>query len=93
MLNFDDAYDPYDGLTVTVKRVADSKRFVLPLAYLKATEKPSNNAQLLDDYVIWFVNGRREDTWGEPCPKKSFRHPSSAIVDISRTSLRIPSEK
>ena len=52
-------YDPYAGLAVTVKRVSDSKRFVLPLANLKATEKPSNNAQLLDDYVVWFVNGRR----------------------------------
>jgi len=58
-LNFEDAYDPYDGLAVKVKRVSDNKRFVLPLAHLKAREKPSNNAQLLDDYVVWFVNGRR----------------------------------
>ena len=58
-LSFEDAYDPYDGLAVKVKRVSDSKRFVLPLARLKATEKPSNNAQLLDDYAVWFVNGRR----------------------------------
>ena len=58
-LNFEDAYDPYEGLAVTVKRVSDSKRFVLPLAHLKVLEKPSNNAQLLDDYVVWFVNGRR----------------------------------
>jgi hypothetical protein len=58
-LSFEDAYDPYDGLAVKVKRVSDSKRFVLPLANLKAIEKPSNNAQLLDDYVVWFVNGRR----------------------------------
>ena len=36
-----------------------SKRFVLPLAHLKAREKPSNNDQLLDDYAVWFVNGRR----------------------------------
>ena len=58
-LRFEDAYDPYDGLAVKVKRGSDSKRFVLPLANLKATEKPSNNAQLLDDYVVWFVNWRR----------------------------------
>ena len=58
-LNFEDAYDPYEGLAVKVKRVSDSKRFVLPLAHLKTTEKPSNNAQLLDDYVVWFVNWRR----------------------------------
>jgi hypothetical protein len=58
-LSFEDAYDPYAGLAVKVKRVSDNKRFVLPLAHLKATEKPSNNAQLLDDYVVWFVNWRR----------------------------------
>jgi hypothetical protein len=58
-LNFEDAYDPYDGLAVKVKRVSDRKRFVLPLANLKATEKTSKNHQLLDDYVVWFVNWRR----------------------------------
>ena len=58
-LSFEEEYDPYAGLAVTVKRVSDSKRFVLPLANLKAREKPSNNAQLLDDYAVWFVNGRR----------------------------------
>jgi len=58
-LRFEEAYDPYAGLAVTVQRVSDSKRFVLPSAHLKAREKPSNNSQLLDDYVVWFVNGRR----------------------------------
>ena len=58
-LSFEDAYDPYDGLAVTVKRVSDGKRFVLPLAHLKAREKLSKNDQLLDDYVVWFVNWRR----------------------------------
>ena len=58
-LRFEDAYDLYDGLAVKVQRVSDRKRFVLPLAHLKATEKSSHNAQLLDDYVVWFVNGRR----------------------------------
>src|SRR6266436_2342917 len=58
-LSFAEEYDPYAGLAVKAKRVTDSKRFVLPLAHLKATEKPSNNAQLLDDYVVWFVNWRR----------------------------------
>ena len=58
-LSFEDAYDPYDGLAVKVKRVSDGQRFVLPLANLKALEKPSNNDQLLDDYAVWFVNGRR----------------------------------
>jgi hypothetical protein len=58
-LSFAEEYDAYAGLAVTVKRVSDNKRFVLPFAHLKAPEKPSNNAQLLDDYVVWFVNGRR----------------------------------
>ena len=58
-MNFEDVHDPYDGLAVKVKRVSDSKRFVLSLANLKATEKPSKNHQLLDDYVVWFVNRRR----------------------------------
>jgi hypothetical protein len=58
-LSFEKEYDPYAGLAGKVKRVSDNKRFVLPFAHLKATEKPSNNAQLLDDYVVWFVNWRR----------------------------------
>jgi len=58
-LRFEEEYDPDAGLAVKVQRVSDRKRFVLPLANLKATEKPSRNAQLLDDYVVWFVNGRR----------------------------------
>ena len=57
-LGFEDAYDAYAGLAVKAKRVADSKRFVLPLANLKTSEKPSNNDQLLDDYVVWFINWR-----------------------------------
>jgi len=57
-LRFEEEYDPYAGLAVRVKRVSDSKRFVLPVANLKATEKPSKNHQLLDDYVVWFVNWR-----------------------------------
>ena len=58
-LSFEEEYDAYAGLAVAVKRVSDGKRFVLPFAHLKATEKPSNNDQLLDDYVVWFVNGRQ----------------------------------
>jgi len=43
LLSFEEEYDPYAGLAVTVKRVSDSKRFVLPFAHLKATEKQSKN--------------------------------------------------
>jgi len=55
---FEEAYDAYEGIDVQVKRISDKKRFVLPLAALKATEEQSNNYQLLDDYVVWFVNWR-----------------------------------
>ena len=58
-LSFEEEYDPYAGLAVKVQRVADRKRFVLPLAHLKAREKPSKNHQLLNDYVVWVVNWRR----------------------------------
>ena len=58
-LRFEEKYDPYDGLAVKVKRGSDNKRFILPLANLKAMEKPSKNHQLLDDYVVWVVNWRR----------------------------------
>src|SRR6266436_2749842 len=40
-LSFEEEYDPYAGLAVTVQRVSDGKRFVLPLANLKAIGKPS----------------------------------------------------
>ena len=58
LLRFEEAYDAYEGIDVQVKRISDKKRFVLPLAALKATEEQSNNYQLLDDYVVWFVNWR-----------------------------------
>jgi hypothetical protein len=41
---------------VNVRRVSDKKTFVLPLADLKATDKKSQNYELLDDYSTWFVN-------------------------------------
>jgi hypothetical protein len=59
LLRFEEAYDAYEGIDVQVKRISDKKRFVLPLAALKATEEQSKNYQLLHDYVVWFVNWRR----------------------------------
>jgi hypothetical protein len=58
LLDFDDEVDPDSGIFVNVQRVSDTKPFVLPLADLQATKKTSNNAQLLDDFSVWFVNGR-----------------------------------
>src|SRR5438477_1100953 len=57
-LSFAEEYDPYDGLAVKVRRLSDNKRFVLRFAHLTATEKPSQNDQLLDGYVMWLLNWR-----------------------------------
>jgi hypothetical protein len=38
--------------------ISDKKKFVLPLADLKSTDRKSKNYQLLDDYSVWFVNNR-----------------------------------
>jgi hypothetical protein len=58
LLNFKDEYDEYQGIYVNVKRLSDKKRFTLPLADLKGTEKESNNYQFLDDFAVWFANYR-----------------------------------
>jgi len=50
--------DECDGIFVYVQRISDKKKFVLPLADLKATDRKSKNYQLLDDYSVWFVNNR-----------------------------------
>jgi hypothetical protein len=54
----DEIDDYYDGIFVQVKRISDKKKFILPLADLKSTDKKSKNYQLLDDYSVWFVNNR-----------------------------------
>ena len=54
----DEIDDYYDGIFVHVQRISDKKKFVLPLADLKSTDRKSKNYQLLDDYSVWFVNNR-----------------------------------
>jgi hypothetical protein len=44
------------GLFAKFTRISDKKRFELPLADFKCLDKKSENAMLLDDYSIWFVN-------------------------------------
>lgn len=58
VLSFDDDYDEDYGIVVNVRRVADKKKFALTLSDLKATDDKTKHAQLLDDYVTWFVNWR-----------------------------------
>lgn len=53
---FDDQIDDKNGLMVKVKRISDSKQFVLPLADLKVTDKTSQNHGLIHDYAVWYVN-------------------------------------
>ncbi|MDL1981241.1 MAG: calcium-binding protein [Deltaproteobacteria bacterium] len=51
-------YDYDESILVNVKRISDKKKFVLPLAELKAVDKDSNNFQLLEDFSMWFWNYR-----------------------------------
>lgn len=53
---FDDQIEDKNGLMVKVKRLSDSKVFVLPLADLKVTDKTSANHELVHDYAVWYVN-------------------------------------
>ncbi len=59
LIKFEDGIDDeYDGIFVHVQRISDKRKFVLPLADLKSTDRKSKNYQLLDDYSVWFVNNR-----------------------------------
>jgi hypothetical protein len=59
LIDFVDNLDDWEaGIFVVVRRESDRKKFVLPLADLKAINKKSQNYQLLDDYSVWFVNSR-----------------------------------
>jgi hypothetical protein len=55
-MSFDDQIDDRNGLMVKVKRLSDSKQFVLALADLKVTDTTSPNHQLVHDYAVWYVN-------------------------------------
>jgi hypothetical protein len=43
-------------ILVPVVRVSDKKRFTIPLSELQASDKNSENYQLLNDYTVWYVN-------------------------------------
>jgi len=44
--------------TALVRRKSDGRQFRIGLAEVKATDRKSQNYQLLDDYAVWFVNNR-----------------------------------
>jgi len=58
LLGCNDEFEEFYGLLVSVKRLSDKKKFILPLSDLTATDKKSKNYQLLDDCSFWFVNWR-----------------------------------
>jgi len=47
-----------EDIGASVRRISDGKKFVLGLSELEATDKRSENYQLLDDYSVWLVNSR-----------------------------------
>lgn len=53
----DDPGEDY-GILVNLKRSSHGKKFTLPLADLKATDKRNPSYQILDDYSVWFINWR-----------------------------------
>ena len=55
-IEFCDETDETYGLLVNVKRLSDNRKFTLPFADLESADKKSGNSQLINDYVVWFVN-------------------------------------
>ena len=58
IIAFDNEPDEDYGILVNLRRISDGKKFTLPLADLKATDKKNPSYQMLDDYSVWFVNWR-----------------------------------
>ncbi|WP_413163790.1 calcium-binding protein [Capilliphycus salinus ALCB114379] len=56
LVKFSETLSEIDGLLVEVQRVSDQKTFVLPLADLEVTDENSPNYQLIEDYLMWFLN-------------------------------------
>lgn len=58
IIGFDDVPDDDYGIIVNVKRTTDKRKFSLPLADLKVSDKNHPSYRILDDYSVWFVNWR-----------------------------------
>jgi hypothetical protein len=56
LLGLDAEIDEEQGIFANVRRITDRKKFLLPLADLRATDKRSKNYKLVEDYAVWFVN-------------------------------------
>jgi len=58
LLGLVEEVEDWEGILAKLVRLSDKKRFTLPLADLRATDKSSKTYELLDDYSVWFVNNR-----------------------------------
>ncbi len=56
LIGFEEGVSEDRGILVKVRRMADKRKFTLPLADLEATDEQSKNYQLLNDFSVWFVN-------------------------------------
>lgn len=56
LIGFVDEIDDWKGILVKVKRVADNKKFELPLWDLKVIDDKSPNYLLVSDYSSWMTN-------------------------------------
>ncbi|NEQ73867.1 MAG: hypothetical protein F6K23_12890 [Okeania sp. SIO2C9] len=54
LLKLDDKLDLESGILAELERTTDSQKFILPLAELEAVMEDSENAELLEDYSMWF---------------------------------------
>ena len=58
IIGFEDEPGEDYGIFINLRRISDRKKFTLPLADLKVTNKNNPSYQLLDDFSVWFVNWR-----------------------------------
>lgn len=55
-IGFSEMLSDNRGIFADVQRKSDGKKFVLPLADLRATDNNSKNYQLLHDFSVWLIN-------------------------------------
>jgi len=51
-----EAISDYSDIWINVHRIPRRKKFTIPLSELQATDKASQNYQLLNDYTVWRIN-------------------------------------
>ena len=56
LIAFEEWGEGDEVIIAKVKRKHDNKKFSIRLDWLEATERATQNYQLLDDYTFWYVN-------------------------------------